>query len=70
MFWSFAYKDWIKDANMGADYAFDAVTPYLHSGAIILLHAVSKDNADALESIINYARERGYEFKSLDEIAY
>ncbi len=68
MFWSFAYKDWIKDANMGADYAFDSVTPYLHSGAIILLHAVSRDNADALESIINYARERGYEFKSLDAL--
>lgn len=68
MFWSFAYKDWMKDVNNGADYAFNAVTPYLHSGAIILLHAVSRDNADALESIINYAKERGYEFKSLDYI--
>lgn len=68
MFWSFAYKDWIKDANMGADYAFESITPYLHSGAIILLHAVSRDNADALESVINYAKERGYEFKSLDEL--
>lgn len=68
MFWSFAYKDWIKDANMGADYAFNSVTPYLHSGAIILLHAVSRDNADALEDIITYAREHGYEFKSLDDL--
>ncbi|MBO5060600.1 MAG: polysaccharide deacetylase family protein [Clostridia bacterium] len=68
MFWSFAYKDWQRDVNMGADHAFNAVTPYLHSGAIILLHAVSQDNAAALESIINYAREKGYEFKSLDDI--
>ncbi len=68
VFWSFAYKDWMKDVNNGADYAFNAVTPYLHSGAIILLHAVSRDNADALENIINYAKERGFEFRSLDNM--
>ncbi len=68
MFWSFAYKDWERDVTRGADYAVKAVTPYLHDGAIILLHAVSQDNADALESIIRYARDRGYEFKSLDEL--
>ncbi len=70
IFWSFAYKDWQKDAVSGSRYAFNAVTPYLHSGCIILLHAVSKDNAEALESIINYAREQGYEFKSLDDLKY
>ncbi len=69
VFWSFAYKDWQRDVNMGVDYAFNAVTPYLHSGAVILLHAVSRDNAEALENIINFAREKGYEFKSLDDIA-
>ena len=49
MFWSFAYADWEKDKTNGAQYAYDHVMPYLHDGAIILLHAVSKDNADALE---------------------
>lgn len=52
----------------GSQYAYDAVTPYLHSGCIILLHAVSQDNADALEDIINYAKEHGYVFKSLDDL--
>lgn len=66
--WSFAYKDWERDVIRGKQYAFDAVTPYLHSGCIILLHAVSQDNSDALEDIINYAKEAGYVFKSLDDL--
>ncbi len=68
VFWSFAYKDWDVNLQKGADYAFSQVTPYLHDGAILLLHAVSSDNANALEDIINYAREKGYEFRSLDEL--
>ena len=68
IFWSFAYRDWEINNQKGADYAFSSVTPYLHDGAIILLHAVSKDNADALEKIINYAKDQGYEFKSLDSL--
>lgn len=68
VFWSFAYKDWERDVNRGESYAIEQVTPYLHSGAIILLHAVSRDNAYALDDIIKFAKERGYEFKSLDEI--
>lgn len=67
--WSFAYKDWDINMQQGAAHAFDSVTPYLHDGAIILLHAVSSDNADALEDIINYAKEKGYTFKSLDELS-
>lgn len=68
MLWSFAYKDWERDVIRGGQYAFDAVTPYLHSGCIILLHAVSQDNSDALEDIINYAKEAGFVFKSLDDL--
>lgn len=68
VFWSFAYKDWERDVNRGESYAIEQVTPYLHSGAVILLHAVSRDNAYALDDIIKFAKERGYEFKSLDEI--
>ena len=66
--WSFAYKDWDINMQQGADYAFNQVTPYLHDGAVLLLHAVSSDNANALEDIINYAKNEGYTFKSLDEL--
>lgn len=66
--WSFAYKDWDINMQKGKEYAISQVTPYLHDGAILLLHAVSSDNADALEDIINYAKKEGYVFKSLDEL--
>lgn len=68
VFWSFAYKDWIAESNKGADYALGQVMPYLHNGCIILLHAVSPDNAKALPEIIDRARGMGYEFCSLDEL--
>ncbi len=66
--WSFAYKDWDVNTQQGADHAYESVMPYLHDGAVILLHAVSSDNAAALEKIINAAKEEGYVFKSLDDM--
>lgn len=68
VFWSFAYKDWIANDVKGGDYAVGQIMPYLHNGMIILLHAVSPDNAEALPIIIDKAREMGYEFASLDEL--
>lgn len=68
IFWSFAYKDWDPKLQKGTDYAYNQVTSYMHDGAILLLHAVSKDNAAALENIITYAKDQGYEFRSLDEL--
>nr|WP_242987644.1 delta-lactam-biosynthetic de-N-acetylase [Anaerobacterium chartisolvens] len=61
VFWSFAYDDWHRDKVRGADYAHSIVMKNLHNGAILLLHAVSKDNADALDMIIKDARQNGYE---------
>jgi len=61
LFWSFAYDDWYKDKIRGAQYAHDIVMSNIHNGAVLLLHAVSKDNADALDSIIKDAIAAGYE---------
>lgn len=69
VFWSSAYADWDTSNPRGKQYAFDTVTSRLHPGCILLLHAVSQDNADALGDIIDYAREQGYEFKSLEQVA-
>lgn len=68
VFWSIAYADWDTKQVRGAQYAYDKVMGQLHPGAVILLHAVSKDNADALGRIIDDARAQGYAFKSLDEL--
>ncbi len=68
VFWSVAYNDWNTDKIQGKDYAVETVMSRLHNGAIILLHSVSHDNAQALPEIIDKAREQGYEFRSLTEI--
>lgn len=68
VFWSVAYKDWDTKAQRGWKHAYDSVIKQLHPGAVILLHTVSKDNAEALGQIIDTARSQGYEFKRLDEL--
>lgn len=70
IFWSVAYADWDRSAQKGADYAFSTVTSRFHPGAVILLHAVSQDNADALGRIIDQARNEGYKFNTLDQYSY
>ncbi len=70
IFWSFAYADWNVNDQKGKDFAYETVMSGIHNGAILLLHAVSKDNANALEDIINDARAKGYEFRSLNELKY
>lgn len=65
VFWSVAYADWDIQNQKGKQFAFDTVTSRLHPGAVILLHAVSSDNAQALGDIIDWARAQGYEFRAL-----
>lgn len=67
VFWSIAYVDWITGQQKGPDYAYKAIMSQIHPGAIILLHSVSKDNADILERVITDLKNKGYSFKSLDE---
>lgn len=62
VFWSFAYRDWETDKQKGKEYAYNSVINALHPGEVMLLHAVSKDNTEALGDIIDKAREMGYEF--------
>ncbi len=69
LFWSFAYDDWHRDKIRGPEYAYKKVISNLHNGGIILLHAVSKDNADALDMIIKGARASGYEFGNVEDLA-
>ncbi|NBC72095.1 delta-lactam-biosynthetic de-N-acetylase [Paenibacillus sacheonensis] len=68
VFWSVAYRDWEPNAQRGWKYAYDNVMAQLHPGAVILLHSVSKDNAEALGRIIDSARDKGYTFKPLNEL--
>lgn len=68
VFWSIAYVDWDLKKQLGEDFVYNSVINYLHDGAIILMHAVSKDNANALDRIITEAKRQGYVFKSLNDL--
>lgn len=68
IFWSVAFKDWLKDERRGYKYAYDALMQQLHPGAVILMHTVAQDNAEALPKFIQDAKKQGYTFKSLDDL--
>lgn len=70
VFWSFAYNDWETNKQKGADYAYNRIMERIHPGAVLLLHSVSKDNAEALGRVIDECRRQGYTFKSLDELIF
>lgn len=68
VFWSLAFKDWETDRQKGLEYAFHEIVSQVHPGAIVLLHTVSKDNAEALDKVIEHLKAEGYQFKSLDDL--
>ena len=66
VFWSYAYKDYDVNDQKGTDYAYNRVMDHLHNGMVVLLHAVSKDNANALDKMIKDIRAQGYEICAFD----
>lgn len=67
IFWSLALVDWVPMPG-GPQEAYDSVMGNLHNGALILLHAVSKDDTEALDRILKDAKAQGYSFKTLDDL--
>lgn len=68
VFWSLAFVDWHSNQKKGWEASYQQMMNQIHPGAIILLHTVSEDNADALEHFIKDLRKQGYTFKSLDDL--
>ncbi|KUK82993.1 MAG: putative membrane protein [Pelotomaculum thermopropionicum] len=68
IFWSLAMVDWIPMPG-GAEESCRTVMDNLHNGALILLHAVSEDNAAAMDRILKGVKAQGYAFKTLDDLA-
>lgn len=66
IFWSLAFKDWETDHQQGWKYAYENIMEQIHPGAIVLLHTVSSDNAEALDKVITSLKKQGYQFRSLD----
>lgn len=66
--WSFAHRDWLVNEQPPVETTIQRVLDRSHSGEIMLLHAVSKSNTDALDTIIKKLIEQGYRFGTLDEL--
>ena len=66
IFWSFAYVDWEQDKQPTKAKALEMITTHSHPGAIYLLHAVSKANAEALYDSIKELQRQGYTLTLLD----
>jgi peptidoglycan-N-acetylmuramic acid deacetylase len=62
VFWSYAYADWDTASQPDESTAFTGICESTHPGEIMLLHAVSKTNADILGKVIDDIRQQGYTF--------
>lgn len=67
IFWSLAYKDFDVKNQPTKEKAKEKILERIHNGSIILLHAVSKTNADILEELIQELKSKGYEFRPLTD---
>lgn len=62
VFWSLAFNDWDPNKQPGQDFSYKYVMDHIHPGAVILLHAVSQSNTEALNDIITDLQKEGYVF--------
>jgi len=68
VFWSLAYADWNNDAQPDPDAAVEKLNSRVHDGAVVLLHATSKTNAEILDRLISGWKDMGYRFAPLTEL--
>jgi peptidoglycan-N-acetylmuramic acid deacetylase len=68
VFWSLAHADWDVKKQPDPAAAKKKLLERTYNGSIILLHAVSKTNAQILDELITEWKSKGYELKSLDEL--
>ncbi len=60
LFWSYAYVDWNTEAQPEPSTSLMKLTESAHGGEILLLHSVSKTNAEILGDAIDKLRAMGY----------
>ncbi|MDR0273545.1 MAG: polysaccharide deacetylase family protein [Clostridiales bacterium] len=65
VFWTTAYKDWEVNNQPSKEEAFSKLMPRTHPGSVILLHNVSKTNADIMDELLTRYKELGYTFKDI-----
>lgn len=66
--WSFAYRDWLTEAQPERDLAKKTILAGASPGAILLLHGVSRTNSEVLKEVIKELKQKGYTFGSLEDL--
>ncbi len=66
--WSLAYVDWYEDKQPTREEALEKLMSRTHNGAVVLLHSTSKTNGKYLQEFIKCWKEKGYKFKSLEQL--
>ncbi len=67
VWWSIAYRDWDTANQPTTEQALSLIKNNIHNGAVILLHAVSKTNSDALEQMLQIIASGGYQFGQITQ---
>lgn len=68
VFWSLAYADWDNNKQPTRDFAFKKLLGRTHNGAVVLLHATSKTNAEILDELLTKWEQAGYRFAPISEL--
>ena len=68
VFWSLAYADWDNEHQPEPDAAVEKLLSRTHDGAVILLHATSKTNAEILQRLLMGWMDMGYRFAPVTEL--
>ncbi|MCL2223986.1 MAG: polysaccharide deacetylase family protein [Defluviitaleaceae bacterium] len=68
IFWSTAYKDWEINNQPSHEEAFSKLMPRTTPGSVILLHNVSKTNAEIMDDLIIRYKDLGYRFETLNHL--
>lgn len=66
--WDVSYYDYVYNDDRGVDYALRNLLRQTKNGSIILMHTLTKSNAEVLSTAIDKLRERGFVFSSLEEL--
>lgn len=66
--WNVSYYDYVYNDDRGVDFALNNLLKQTQNGSIILMHTLTKSNADVLGIAIDKLRAKGFVFASLDEL--
>jgi len=66
VFWSISHVDWYVNDQPSNEDSLKTLMNQVHNGGIILLHNISRANAEILKDFISMSHDLDYSFKNLD----